>query len=110
MFEIPLTSDPSQTFTTTLEGQVYGFRVIYNTRYEDLGVWTFTLEQNSQTILAGIPIVLGVDLLQQYPISLKNLYAVNIENKILDATKDNLGSAVKLVLFTDEEIASVSPV
>ena len=62
-------------------------------------------------IVSGVNLLGGVDLLQQYPqIAIKNMFAINVVDQNIDADDTNLGSSVKVVILTDEEVASVSTV
>lgn len=107
MQEIPLTSNPSQTFSMTLGGVNYNFRVIYNTR---LKIWSMDLSAGNTRLADGVALVQGIDILSPYNLALKNLYVLNTSASGADATANNLGTDVKLFLLTDEEVASVTPV
>lgn len=108
MIEIPLTSEPSQTLSMNIDSVVYDFRVIYNTRAQ---TWSIGITIDSEAIVSGIAIVCGVDLVKQHPgVLLNNLYAFNVVDSNLDATSSNLGSDVKLILLTDDEVSSVTSV
>ena len=62
--EIPLSSQ-AQVFTITLAGVVYNFRVTFNAA--DEGGWTLDIgDQAGVMILAGLPLVTGVDILAQH--------------------------------------------
>lgn len=102
MIEIPLTAEPDQTFSLSLNGQQYTFTVRYNSRY---GIWVMDISQGGTLILAGIGLLAGVDIYQQFPeLPIKNAYVVDLENHHLDASADNLGSRVKLFILTEEEL------
>ncbi len=62
--EIPLTPS-AQSFTITLGEVPYRMRLIYNDAEE--GGWTLDIgDQGGTILLAGIPLVPGVDLLAQH--------------------------------------------
>lgn len=107
MLEIPLSSDAEQIFSIPLDGTLYNFRVIYNTR---LGVWSMDISQGSTELCNGITLVSGVDLLSSYRLDLKYLYVFNIVDPSQDATADNLGTDVRLYKLTEEENINVSSV
>lgn len=105
MLEIPLNSNPEQLFSIVLNGTKYNCRVLLNSR---TGVWNISFSIGDTSIVSGVPILSGVDILSQYPeIDIKNIYAVNLENTDSDPTRDNLGSASKLIILTDEELGNV---
>lgn len=63
-YEIPLTPDP-QRFTVTLSGVDYRMTV----QYRDAGGagWVLDIaDTTNQSIVSGVPLVTGVDLLGQY--------------------------------------------
>ena len=63
--ELPVRSDlPAYRFTTTLEGEKFGFQFHYNKRYDR---WLFNLlDVNNNQLLSGIPLLTGLDLLGRY--------------------------------------------
>ncbi len=102
---IPLTSDPSQTFTVELESNVYKFDVIYNQR---LDAWSFTLsDADDNILLAGVPLLIGPDLLKQFNLEIGALVVWDDEDKLIDANGDidDLGTRVILAHYTEAEIA-----
>lgn len=102
MIEIPLTSDVEQLFSITLESQTYDIRVTLSSRTK---IWTISFSQNGISILQGIPLLGGIDILDQYNVPpITNTYMVNIDNPRLDPSKDGLGTSSKLTILTEEEI------
>lgn len=101
--EIPLGSEGSQLFTIVIEGITYTFEVSYNTR---LAIWTANISY-SGGVVNGLGLLGGVDIINQIPFDLKNLYTVNLDNPNIDASPDDLGEAVKLYNLTDEEVVSL---
>lgn len=107
MIEIPLNSSPEQLFSITLGGNTYDLRVKLNSR---LAQWAVSFAQNGTDIITGIPLVGGIDILNQYNIAIENMYIVNLDNPNLDPNVDNLGTVSKLFILTEEEITSVSSI
>ena len=103
MIEVPLTSDPEQLFSINLSGQIFDLRVIFNSRHR---VWTADFIQNGTTIVSGVSLLGGIDIMRQYNIGVTNMFTVNIDNSNVDATSSNLGTVVKLFILTDEELSS----
>lgn len=63
IYNIPLRSGP-QEFTIALSGIVYGVRVRYNARTE---LWVLDIaDENGNSLVRGIPMVTGCDLLAQF--------------------------------------------
>jgi len=77
MVKVPFTSDPWQTFSCTLNGTEYGFAVNYNDRN---GVWSFdlSLKSTEAVLQAGIPILLGCDMLAPYGLGIGRMFAVEL--------------------------------
>jgi hypothetical protein len=75
--KIPFTSDAWQTFSCTLNGVEYGFAANYNDRS---GVWSFTmsLKSSEQVLVAGVPILLGCDLLAPFGLGIGSMFAVDL--------------------------------
>lgn len=103
MIEIPLNSRSAQTFNITIEGNTFDCRVILNSR---TGVWSIDFSQDGVDLLKGVPLLGGVDQLQQYNIPITNMYVVNLDNTNQDPTKTNLGTGSKVFILTDEEVSS----
>lgn len=62
-YEIPLSAEP-QTFNITLAGVTYGFTVRWNVPNSS---WIIDIaDASGNAIISGIPMVTGVDLLEQY--------------------------------------------
>jgi hypothetical protein len=106
MLIVPFNSDPWRAFSTTLGGVEYRFECNYNERN---GVWSFDLfDGNSlELLVAGVPILIGSDLLEPYALGIGSLYAVDVaayfaaeESGVLpqatDAGADDLGERVKV--------------
>lgn len=102
--EIPITNEGAQSFRATLQGNTYQFFISYNSRME---VWYVDIALNNVPLASGIALLGGTDLVGQYAIDLKNLYAVNIDNPNIDANADNLGEEVLLIKLTDAEVNSI---
>ena len=74
---LPFTAEPWQTFSCTLNGVEYGFSTRYNDRS---GVWSFTLslKATDAVLVAGVPILLGCDMLAPFGLNIGSLYAVDL--------------------------------
>ena len=103
MIQIPLINAPSQTFTITIGNIEYSIRVIYNTRE---ATWSMDIS-DPEIDLYGVKLVGGVDVLKQHPITLKNMYLINVSGLTTDPTDSNLADEFALIVATDEELAGL---
>tara|TARA_B110000908_G_C9807891_1_gene251583 strand:- start:90 stop:404 length:315 start_codon:yes stop_codon:yes gene_type:complete len=103
MIEVPLNSSPEQLFSIITSGETYDCRVILNSR---TGVWSISLSQSGVELLRGIALVGGIDIFNQYNISIENAYVVNLDKPNLDPSKTNLGIIARLFILTDEEVGN----
>ena len=96
MFEIPLTAIP-QLFLITLVGKQYYFKVWWN---NTSGTWVLDILLGDKTsLVCGIPLVTGTDLLGQYEYlgNGGNLFVCsNTESPDDLPTFENLGTDSKL--------------
>jgi hypothetical protein len=100
--EIPLRSDASQTFEVELEGSIYFCRVIWNER---LQYWTIGISDVDRNVLVdGVPLLIGVDVIEQYGLGIGGLFMVDSEGEGAEATFDNVGNRVKLIHLTEDEL------
>ncbi len=107
MIEIPLTSDPEQTFSIVINSVLYDMNVKYNSRTEQ---WGLSISRDNVKLVDGVALVCGIDLLAQFNIGIKNLYMINLEEYNLDPNFDGLGVSSKLFVLTDEEIENVTSI
>ena len=102
MVEIPLTSAPEQLFSISLSGTLYDIRVVYNTRQ---AIWSISIydRTTSEALVEGVALLIGVNILNQYNLPITNLYMVDTKQLNSDATSDNLGSDVRLVMLEESD-------
>lgn len=91
-FEIPLRPSQPQAFTITLAGVTYGMFL----QWRDLlaQCWLLDLlDSNGNTMIAGIPLVTGANLMAQYPdVDIGGqLWVATDGNSDATPTFDNLG-------------------
>ena len=120
---VPFTSDDrAYEFTCALGGTTYRFDVRWNERG---GFWAFDLylDSNDTLLVAGLPILLGCDILGPYRyLGIGGLFAVDMNasqqkgspndattNVLVsaDAAVDDLGSRVVVFHYTPAELAEV---
>ena len=97
--QLPVRSDlPNYEFKTQLDGVKYIFAFRYNAR---AGRWIMDIKSSSDAmLLAGIPLVAGVDLLarfQRADIPGGNLFLVNLESEYSECGRYDLGENVLLM-------------
>ena len=104
ILQLPLSSDPAQTFICQLDKDKYQFTVKYNSRS---GVWAMDMVKLDGTILfIGIPILLGNDLLEPYNYGIGRLFVIDLSAQSRDATNetDDLGTRVIVAWFSKDEV------
>lgn len=105
--EIPIDrNSPDQKFSIDLEGTVYVFRVLWNSR---TGRWSLSVFEEDETpIVMGITVIGEADLLSQYADSRLppgTLYTADLTGKNREPTDENFGDSV-LLLYADEETST----
>jgi len=101
--EIPIDKNsPDQKFSIDLEGTVYVFRVLWNSR---TGRWSLSIFEEDETpIVMGIAVVGEFDLLAQYSdarLPPGTLYTADLTGKNREPTDETFGDSV-LLLYADE--------
>jgi len=102
MIEIPLNSEPEQSFSIILGETTYDCVVMLNSR---TGIWTISLSSLGINIVGGVSLLGGIDIFGQYNIGISNAYVINLENSSLDPDID-LGISAKIFILTEEEISN----
>ena len=103
---IPLTQDPAQELSVTLDGTKYDLFVRYNSRG---GYWTFDIYRKDVLALAGVKIALGADLVHQYALQIDGqdfgaLVAHDLSGRSEDANEiEDLAERVELLYLTPQE-------
>lgn len=103
ILELPISSDPAQSFVTQLGDTKFRFEIKFNDRSS---VWTMDLidEVTKEPLLYSIPLVLGLDLLEPYNLGIGHLLVVDESNRGRDAGPGDLGSRVKAYWFSPDEV------
>lgn len=97
---LPFTSDTPQTLTVQLGSTKYDFALRWNER---AAVWCMDITDTaSQTLLvAGIPLVLGSDILSPYDLQMGSMVVVDGTGLGEDAGPDDLGVRVNVYWYSD---------
>ncbi len=116
MVIVSFTSDPWHSFSTVLNGVEYTFAQRFNEMnqrwYFDLG-----LEKTGETLVAGIPILIGCDLLEPYALGIGSMLAIDQQAaaangqggflpESVDAGPDDLGERVIVVYIAPGEVVT----
>ena len=106
IIQLPVTSDPAQDFVINLGTQKWEMYVRYNDRG---GFWTMDItDYNSQTsLVTGMPIVLGCDLLAPYTLGNGSMLAYDTTGSGTDAGPDDLGTRVVLYWVSADDVATI---
>ena len=102
MYIVPITSNPSQTFTSTIPidgGSIkFNFFLKFNT---ESSCWVLDIKDSSNNgIVTGINLVTGANLLEQYSyLKIGSAYLAKIDNSLTDdlPTEYNLGTSFLLI-------------
>lgn len=100
---LPFTNDPAQSFTVALGGAKY----LFDARYNDVGgFWTFdiTAEPSQVQLVAGVPILIGQDLLAPYGLGIGGLFATDTVSGGIDAGPEDLGDRVTVAWLSEAEL------
>lgn len=108
MIQLPLTSDPSRTFTTVFGDNRYRITSRWNDR---ASVWTLDLANGDTDapIATSIPVVLGADLLRSFAPRLGSMIAVDMAAAAgygTDAGEDDLGTRIVVIWYAPGETPS----
>lgn len=106
MITLPLTADPCRTFTTAFGEARYRVTTTWNDR---AAVWTMDLDDagTGQSLVRGMPLVLGANLLRAFCPRLGSMYAVDTTAEPgfgADAGPDDLGARVQVVWLAPGEV------
>jgi hypothetical protein len=107
-YKIPLQPGVPQTFAATLDGVTYTLTLLY--RNDPSGGWVLDIaDANGNPILGGIPLVTGVNLLEQYAHLgfVGGLYVQTTSDPDAVPTFENLGSDALLYWVTTGASATV---
>jgi len=100
MVQLPVTSDRANyEFKTTLDGEKYSFAFRFNNR---AGRWIMDIKTAmGAVIVAGIPLLAGVDFLAQFPaaegLPPGSIFLLNLSDENESPGRDDLGANVLLM-------------
>jgi len=98
---VPLTNEPSIVEEVVFEDRDITIQTKFNVRANH---WTIDLIENGITLCAGLPLVLGADLIRNFvDLGLGALIMYDTTESGTEANQDNLGTDVILIHFTEEE-------
>lgn len=104
-YVIPLSADP-QIFTIPLAGVEYQITLKWNDQAESGWFIDLDLPDNAGSIVHGIPLVTGCDLLRPYAhLGIGGGLYIYSDANDLAPTEDNLGNGVDLIFVTEDVAA-----
>lgn len=100
---LPTTSQTSQQFTCQLGENKLQFDVRFNDRQ---GVWMMAITDaiTAEKLVDGVALLLGVDLLEPFNLSIGHLIVYDEDGTNKDAGADDLGSRVNVYWLSDDEV------
>ena len=99
MNKIPL-QPQAERFRLTIDDRTVALSTYYIYTTDS---WKLTIKENDQTLVAGVGLLNGIDILRPYNLNLGSLGLINITDSHEDANSLTLGSQVLLVHMTEEE-------
>lgn len=107
-FIIPTQSLPAYSFEIALEGATYRFKFLWNSRHE---YWTMDIRDRQGNILiAGIKLIINYEILFRYrrdTVPKGAIVPVDVTGKLERIGRNDLGTNVKLVYFTEDEVNGI---
>lgn len=101
MLEIPLTNDPYQKFSVFIDDTRYDCELSFNDRME---AWTMNVSSNGEELIHGLPLLSGVNIVDQFLFFEDNVFVLNINDDTQNPTFEDIGEESKLLIVTQEEI------
>jgi hypothetical protein len=106
MIQLPLTSDPSRTFTTVFGDTHYRLTTRWNERAQ---VWTLDIADGDtdEPLVGSMPIVLGSNILRSFRPDLGSMMVIDTAAAVdegTDAGPDDLGSRIQLIWLALGEV------
>lgn len=109
MLRLPISSNASQRFSTTVGDSVYIIEIRYNSRYAS---WLLDVSKNNIQLVTGLPMLPGVNI-TEYHLNieglsdLRNLFILDLSNPIGDVTYENFSTEARAFLLTNSELLQV---
>jgi hypothetical protein len=104
IIEIPVSADPAQTFVTQLGDVKFKFDIQWNDRSQQFSL-SLSNDDTEEVYFYGVPLVLGVDLLEPHNYGIGAMMVVDTGNLGQEATLADFGDRVKLYWFSEDEVA-----
>lgn len=101
--EFPLLDGSARNFTLQLGDKKLDFYIKWN---DVMQVWTMDITDNATqvTLITGVPLVGGVDVLQPYVLGIGQIRLADVSGHMMDPTLDNLGIDVKIYWLSADEV------
>lgn len=104
---IPLTSDYDQSLVVQLGAAKYGIAPVWNERAK---LWTCDITRDADQVLlvAGVPMLIGQDMLAPYALGIGGLVMTDLSAKNTDAGPEDLGDRVIMTWLSTEDLATIA--
>ena len=105
MVELPFSGHPKESMDVVLEGRSLRIRSRFANLMETWTISIFDIAGDEPVpLIEGIPVLIGADLLAPYALELGGLFAEPNERPREDAKRGELGTRVRLIHYTPEEL------
>jgi hypothetical protein len=102
---IPITLAPSSEFDIPLEDGDF----LITVRWMGIsGSWVIDIEKEGVVLIDGLRLVLGTDLVSQFNFGIGIWVMLDLTNTGEDATRNNLGTNIKLLYIPESERDTVN--
>lgn len=98
--------EPFQEFSTTIEGQTYGFAFQWNERR---GIWSMSIfESNGAAIATGLSVVVGIYIgnTRPHPLFSSGVFVVRTAGKLVDPGFNELGVTAFVAFISMSELVA----
>lgn len=107
MVELPFAGFSKESRDFVIEGRSLRIRSRFSELMETWTISIFDLAGDEPVpLIEGIPVLIGADLLAPYALELGGLFAEPNERPREDAKRGELGTRVRLIHYTPEELAA----
>lgn len=103
--KIPLYTDDNYSERVLLNDEYYTLTFSWNSLLE---VWSMDIANDSETLLNGLCLYAGVELVNKYNLPFSNLYVVNTADTSKEITQDESGDTCFLILVDDDTLTEIT--
>ena len=104
--QIPIDNTLDQRVRVLIGERRFTFSLKWNSL---LSFWTMGISSDSTLLVSGKNLTGGVELINQYNLPFRNIYAVNLVDSSKEMVLSDTGKTSILVLVSDEDIELLRP-